>query len=109
MRLIILFLVLAISFPPLQAGYCEMETGEETSHQMHLGDGGGHECCDSEQPELQHDCGGDMLCGFCSASASSLPVVYNVGLASVQTHLRNASSGAIVPPHSLLVYRPPIS
>jgi len=109
MRLITLFLVLVISIPPLQAGYCDMETGQVTSHQKHLNDAGGHDCCDSEQPELQHDCGGDMLCGFCGANVSTLTVVYSVRLVSAHTYIRNSSCGAIVPPHSSLLYRPPIS
>jgi hypothetical protein len=109
MRLIVLFLVLVISIPPLQAGYCDMETGQAASHQMHHGNGGGHKCCDPEQPESQHGCGGDMLCGFCSANVSTLLIVYNVHLVPVQMHIRNFSSGAIAPPHSSPLYRPPIS
>jgi len=112
MKWITLILVFVIGFPPLQAGYCDMPSGHDASHQMiahdHQGSPG-HKCCEPEQPDSQQNCGGDMMCGSCGVTASSIPVVCGVLIAATHAPSPDISSGLITPSHSPPLYRPPIS
>jgi hypothetical protein len=110
MKFIVLLLVLAIMLPPVQAGSCDVETGQATtSHQMQATDDGEHKCCDSEQAESPHGCSSDMLCGFCSASTSSIPDTPRYSVIWQHHYSRNTSSGAVASSHSSPLFRPPIS
>jgi len=112
MKLMTLILVLAMGFPPLQAGYCDMDSGAVSPNQMMAhdhGDAPDHGCCDPGRPDSQDNCGGEMLCGACGISVSTLPVIYNVQRTALHLPALNFSSGEITPSHSPPLYRPPIS
>ena len=111
-KYIALFLVLMIGVQPFQAGYCGMETGNTTAHQMQNmspDDDGGHKCCNPDQPETRQDCGSDMLCSFCNMPVSTIPAVLYAPVTDVQRQSETQISSLVPPPHSPPLYRPPIS
>jgi hypothetical protein len=109
MKPLILFLILAFSAQPLQAGICDMETGQDAPHPMEHADNGGHDCCDSDQNEPQQECDSEMQCGFYSASVSILPNILKIS-ANWEIHFSpDLSSGFVLPSHSSPPFRPPIS
>jgi len=109
MKVLILFLALAISAQPLLAGVCDMESNQEASHHMVQADEGGHDCCDSDQDEQQPGCDGEMQCGSCGATVSALPDVFKVNARWENQYSLNLSSGLVLPSHSSPPFRPPIS
>ena len=111
MKLLILFLIVAISAQPLQAGFCDMdmEKSQETSHHMDQSEPDGHDCCDSDDSDKQEGCDGEMNCGFCFASASALPGMIKINATWTLHFSRNFSSGVVLPSHSSPPFRPPIS
>jgi hypothetical protein len=109
MKFVVLLLVLAIMIPPVQAGGCDVETGQTSAHQMQATDNGDRTCCDSGQTESPQGCSSDMLCGFCSASTSSIPATPRFSMIWQHHYSRNTSSGAVAPSHSSPLFRPPIS
>jgi hypothetical protein len=114
MKFLILFLILAISIQPLQAGVCDMdmEQGQEASHHMQAPDEGDHDCCDSEDSDgsdSQPNCGSLMHCGSCNASFSTLPDIYRFNASWVIQYSPALSSDALPPSHSTPLFRPPIA
>jgi len=111
MKLLILFLIVAISAQPLQAGFCDMdmEKSQESSHHMELSDQDGHDCCDSDDSDTQEGCDGEMNCGFCFASVSALPSMIKMSATWTHDYSQGFSSGVVLPSHSSPPFRPPIS
>ena len=112
MKLLILFLVLAISIQPLQAGFCDMdmEKDQEMSHHMDSSTKDGHDCCDTKASDQQQDgCGDEMNCGSCLSVASALLGMTKASPTWDKQHLQGFASGALLPSHSSLPLRPPIS
>lgn len=109
MKFLIFILILAISAQPLQAGFCDMDSSQESSHHMEQSEDAGHDCCDSEDPESQQDCDGEMHCGFCSANVSAVPDVPKIDQSWTNGYSLNLSSGIVLPSHSSPPFRPPIS
>ena len=102
-------LVLMISTQPLQAGFCDMDMGQETSHHTQQSDDTGHGCCDPGDSETQQGCDGNMHCGFCSANVPALPGALKVTTTWVTFYSPDLSSGIVLPSHSSPPFRPPIS
>jgi len=111
MKLLILFLVFAISTQPLQAGFCDMdlEKNQQDSHHMDDSDDAGHDCCDSDDAESQQDCASGMDCGMCFVNATALPSAMKFTPAWEHGYYTNFSSALILPSHSSPPFRPPIS
>lgn len=109
MKFLILFLVLAISIQPLQAGVCDMETSQDVSHQMDRSDDGDHDCCDSDDSGSEPGCGNMMHCGFCSATFSTLPGIYKFNAGWATRYSTGLISGFVFPSHSAPPFRPPIA
>jgi hypothetical protein len=111
MKLLILFLVLAISAQPLQAGFCEMDMGknQQTSHHMDKSNDAGHDCCDSEDPDSQEGCDNGMNCGMCFVNASALPSVMRFTPTWEHGYSTDFLSTLVLPSHSSPPFRPPIS
>jgi hypothetical protein len=111
MKLLILFLVLAITAQPLQAGFCDMELEKnpETPHHMDMSDSQGHDCCDTDEPDSNEGCASGMNCGMCFASVSALPGIFKIASAWGHPIYQDFSSGVILPSHSAPPFRPPIS
>jgi len=123
MKLLILFLVLAISIQPLQAGSCDMEMGKnqpgqnQMSHEMdhemdrkmdHSGRGG-HDCCKTDGTDSPHGCDNTMNCGFCFVPASALPGIPKLALTWEHNYSLDFTTGLVLPSHSSPPFRPPIS
>jgi hypothetical protein len=111
MKLLILFLVLAISAQPLQAGFCDMELekNQQTPHHMDMSDSQGHDCCDTDDSDTREGCDSGMNCGMCIVSVSALASIPKVTPVWSQPFYRNFPSGMILPSHSSPPFRPPIS
>ena len=111
MKLLILFLVLAISAQPLQAGFCDMDMGknQETPHHMDISDSEGHDCCDTDEADSQEGCDSGMNCGMCFVSVSALPSIFKINASWGQPIYHQISSSATLPSHSSPLFRPPIS
>jgi hypothetical protein len=111
MKLLILFLVLAISAQPLQAGFCDMELEKnpETPHHMDMSDSQGHDCCDTDKPDSTEGCDNGMSCGMCFVSVSAIPSMLRIAPAWGLSSYHNFSSGLILPSYSSPPFRPPIS
>jgi len=109
MRLLTLLLILAISAQPLQAGFCDMDSSQEAAHHMEQSEGADHDCCDSDEPESQQTCDGQLHCGYCSVSVSALPKIPKINADWVNLYTPSLSSGLILPSHSSPPFRPPIS
>ena len=109
MKFLTLLLVLVISAQPLQAGFCDMDLGQNTSHHPEQADDTDHGCCDTDDSESLQDCDGKMHCGFCSANASALPDTLKVKATWVNYYSPGLSSGVVLPSHSSPPFRPPIS
>lgn len=122
MKVLILFLVLAISIQPLQAGSCAVDMGKapqgqhQTSHKMdhemdhemdHSG-GGGHDCCKTDGADSPHGCDNTMNCGFCFVHASALPSVMKLALTWEHNYSVDFTTGLVLPSHSSPPFRPPI-
>lgn len=109
MKVLILFLVLAISVQPLQAGLCDMEASQDASQTMEHSDDMNHGCCDSDDSGSQPECGSMMHCGFCSATFSTLPKTHDFNPSWVTRYSPGLSSNAVLPSHSSPPLRPPIA
>lgn len=111
MKLLILFLVLAISAQPLQAGFCDMglEKDQQTPHHMDMSDSAGHDCCDSEKSDSPEGCDGGANCGMCFVSVSAIPSIIKINASWGQPIYHEISSGVTLPSHSSPPFRPPIS
>ena len=112
MKILIIFLVLAISTQPLQAGFCDMESNQETAHHMQQPDNAGdttQDCCDSEQPHSQQSCDQQMNCGFCSAVTSAKSDLQNVAIIWSTRYAQDMASGEMEPSNAHPPFRPPIS
>jgi hypothetical protein len=109
MKFLILMLVLMISTQPLQAGFCDMDMSQETSHLTQQSDDTGHDCCDPGDSETPQGCGGNMHCGSCSANVPALPDSLKVKPDWVNYYSPGLSSGVVLPSHSSPPFRPPIS
>ena len=109
MRVLILFIALAISAQPLLAGFCDMETNQATPHQMEHADDGGHDCCDSDPDESQQGCDSEMQCGSCGATLSTLPDILKIAAVWEGQYSPGLSFGLVLPSHSSPPFRPPIS
>jgi hypothetical protein len=109
MRFLIIMLVLAIGAQPLQAGSCDMETDQESSHHMDQSINTGHDCCDSDKPDAPPNCDSEMHCGYCTSAVSSLPLAFRIDNGWMSAYSLNLSSGLVAPSHSSPPFRPPIS
>jgi hypothetical protein len=109
MKFMILFLILAISIQPLQAGFCDMEAGQDITHNMEHADDGNHDCCDSDDSGSLTECESMMHCGSCHAAYSSLPTIYKFNAGWVTHYFLGSSSGGVFPSHSAPPFRPPIA
>ena len=111
MKYLTFVLVLLISIQPLQAGYCDMETGQEAPQTMDHSDDGSHDCCDSDDSDnsdFQSECDGMMHCGSCHASVSTLPSILKFNTRWATSYSPELSSGFELPSHSTPPFRPPI-
>jgi len=111
MKLLILFLVLAISAQPLQAGFCDMdmEESQETMQNMDMSETQGHDCCGTDEADSQEGCDAGMNCGMCFVSVSVIPSIYKISASWGQPIYHEVSSGVTLPSHSSPPFRPPIS
>lgn len=112
MKILILFLALAISAQPLQAGFCDMETNHEAAHHMKQIEKAGDElpdCCDSELANSQQGCDQQMYCGFCLAAASTKSDLQRVAVIWIVLYAQDITSGEIKPSNPSPPFRPPIS
>ena len=111
MRVLVLFLILAISAQPLQAGSCDMdvEHGQESSHHMEPSGLDGHDCCDPESTDSSEGCDGGMDCGFCFVSVSALSGPPRIAVFWSHHDMPETGSGVVLPSHSSPPFRPPIS
>lgn len=111
MKLLILFLVLAISTQPLQAGFCDMdlEKSQQASHHMDESDAAGHDCCDTDDPDSRESCDAGMNCGLCFVSASAIPSSMKFAPDWEHGYSMGFLSALALPSHSSPPFRPPIS
>ena len=111
MKVLIFILVLALSAPPLQAGFCDMdmEKGQQNMHHMDKSSHGKHGCCDPEEADSPHGCDSGMNCGFCFVHATALPHVMKFVPAWERIYSVDISSGLVLPSHSSPPFRPPIA
>ncbi|MGD9020348.1 MAG: hypothetical protein PVJ71_03420 [Lysobacterales bacterium] len=113
MRLLVFILVLAVSAQPLQAGFCDMdmENGQEKSHYDDGAIDDGHDCCDTDETDVQQEqgCGGNMHCAPCFVSAPVLPVMARLQLDWSPQNPQGMVSGLILAAHASPPFRPPIS
>ena len=112
MKFLTFILVLLINIQPLQAGFCDMESGQEAPQTMEHSDDGNHDCCDSDESDdsdSQSGCDGMMHCGSCNASFSALPDILKFNARWVTNYSHGLSSGVELPSHSAPPFRPPIA
>jgi hypothetical protein len=109
MKFLILMLVLTISVQPLQAGFCDLDMSQETSHHPEQSSDTDHDCCDPGDSESPQGCDGNMHCGFCSSNMPALPDILKATTAWVTNFSPDLSSGVVLPSHSSPPFRPPIS
>ena len=111
MKVLIFILVLAISAPPLQAGFCDMDMGknQQKSHHMAKSEKADHDCCDPDRTDSPEGCDSGMDCGFCFVHATALPSVMKFTPTWERIYSVNFSSGLVLPSHSSPPFRPPIS
>ena len=110
MKILALILVLAISAQPLQAGTCDMDMSQESTHHTEQAKDSGHDCCKTDDPDSPgQNCDGNMHCGFCNANLPALQPLLRVSSPWAQAHVRGLDSGELLPSHSSPPFRPPIS
>jgi hypothetical protein len=122
MKLLPAILVFLLTFPPVQAGFCDMDqgTGDAQHASMQHGDGGkhdtqptGHDCCgspgDGGRDDADSDCGNMLQCGACVAGLAALTATVTAAAAPLRTARVVAGTEALAPSHGALPYRPPIS
>jgi hypothetical protein len=110
MKTLILILVLTMSAQPLQAGACDMDMSQESSHHSGQTEDSGHDCCETGDPESpQQDCDGNMHCGFCNANLPALQALLKVSSPWPHPQVQSLDSGEVLPSHSSPPFRPPIS
>jgi len=111
MKTLTFILVLLISIQPLQAGFCDMESGQEAPQKMQHSDAGAHDCCDSDDADdsdSQSGCDSMMHCGSCNATVSTLPSILKLSARWATNYSPGLSSGVELPSHSAPPFRPPI-
>ena len=112
MKYLTFILVLLISIQPLQAGFCDMESGQEAPQTMDHSDEGNHDCCDSDDSDAsdsQSGCDSMMHCGSCNAAFSALPSILKFNARWATNYSPELSSGFELPSHSAPPFRPPIA
>ena len=111
MKLLISILILAISAQPLQAGSCDMDMAQDSSHHMEqtAASASDHDCCDSGEPEEQQDCDSGMHCGSCTGSVPAIFGTLKSPQVWANSYSRQISSGIVLPSHAAPPFRPPIS
>jgi hypothetical protein len=111
MKVLVLFLILAISTQPMAAGSCHMdpEKGQQSTHHMDMSQMKGHDCCDPGDKTAPEGCDPGMKCGPCFLSVPVLPELAAIDTTWNHPVLPAYLPGAIVPGPSSPPFRPPIS
>jgi hypothetical protein len=112
MRTLALILILAVVAQPLQAGYCDMDAGQDQASAAHHMDGetDGHGCCDPGSSGSGATCKDDMNCRLCTAGVLVLPEFPRFDATPwPRPHLVALGDSRILPSHASPPYRPPIS
>ena len=108
MKFLVLILALLMAVPPVQAGVCAMNAGQESAAMADQG----HDCCPGESSEMADEdpaCDGSSHCGACvTGTAAISSAVQN--LFDWDVCLDGHPLAASLPPsHDSPPYRPPIS
>ena len=114
MKFVSALLVLMIAAQPVQAGFCDMESGGDTAaqagQQHHPGESSGdHGCCDPTDSDSGTTCSDRMHCGFCAGTAAALPMGPVLAAPPDWATPLPLSGGIIAPSHASPPYRPPIA
>ena len=113
MKLLVFILALAIVSPPLQAGFCDMDMGQNQETPQHM-DGAadtGHDCCDEgdTDPQQEQGCDGKTHCAPCFVSAPVLPILAGMQLDRSPQHAESTLMDLILASRASPPFRPPIS
>lgn len=109
MKFLVSILVLALSAQPLAAGYCDMDSAQESPHHSEQANDMDHDCCGSDDSGSQEPCEGQDHCGSCYVNSPALQQNLRFVSAWVGHHYQGLDSGMILPSHSSPPFRPPIS
>jgi len=76
MKFVLLAIFVLFAAQPLQASPCDMCDGQNASHSqhgdMHDGDMGGMDCCDTDPADTGDGCGSMSHCGACTAGLTAI-------------------------------------
>jgi hypothetical protein len=113
MKFLAAILVCMIAAQPVQAGFCDMDMGRDSSPdagQQHHPDGpsDGHACCDPEDDSEGSTCSDRMHCGSCATGVAAILPAYLPASLPVLAGPLPLSGGVIAPAHDAPPYRPPI-
>jgi len=113
MKTLILIIAILIAMPPVQAGSCDMDQGQEAvQHAGMQHDGQGdtkHDCCDSDDDETAPDCSDAMQCGHCSIGAPAIMMSLAKTIQWQHSYNCGFSEQCLPPTHSSPPFRPPIA
>jgi len=110
-----LLLIIAVFFyaQPLQAGYCDMDSGQPAPmHLEHDIDGGAdsdHDCCDGADSPDPRECSHAIQCAPCLSGVFSFQSSTQPANPLRDSQVPARIVGALSPSHSAPLFRPPIS
>ena len=116
MKFLVLIMALLIAAPTVQAGYCDMESGQgpdfSQSAADERADTENHDCCpddDSVDQEAGGSCEGLTHCCSCFLGATAIPVELTP-VSSARNHaVIRFNTGLVAASHAHPPFRPPIS
>lgn len=101
-------LALMLAAPPVEAGACFMNAGQDAS----MAAESGHDCCPNDNPGTADEdpaCDGSVHCGACVSGTAAIPSAAQ-NLFFWENTLGGHSLAASLPPsHDSPPFRPPIS
>jgi hypothetical protein len=114
MNFLATLLVLMIAAQPAQAGFCDMEpSGNVSAHagMQHDQDPGStaHDCCSPADFDEDQGCTDMVPCGFCGSGVLAVAFVAHFDTPLLWADQNALGHGCILPSHTSVPFRPPIS
>jgi hypothetical protein len=114
MKLLVAFLILALSAQPVAAADCDMDAGSDAGHHaamttMDADNPKGHDCCGGMDSEPEDSCGGALPCGFCPAGFLALVAAAPDAPTQAAHSVFPTRVEGLAPSHHSPPFRPPIS
>ncbi len=109
MRVLLLIIAIVCYAQPLQAGHCDMESGQTMAMHLEHGVDVEHDCCEGDEAADANECRHAIQCGSCFSSVFSFQSAVPFARLSHDSHTPDRMAGALSPSHSAPLLRPPIS